>query len=426
MARRPSPEFRVNSTTAGDQSAPFILKLADGYAVFWQSLQTPAGYNDPRFAAGSGIYMQRYTDDGVAAGGEVKVNTVDFNDQVQPAGVALAGGGFVVVWASAREQGLTGYDYGIYLQRYDANGLPLGTELRVNDYYGLDQQQPAVAALANGGFVVTWTSDAQSGFGPGIYAKAFDAQGVAVTEDIRIDASTSSIRGLSAAAGLEGGGFLAVWDGNGEIHAARFDAAGNAVAATLQVNTTTDQLQSSPVVAALTGGATVVAWQSFGQDGSDFGIYLQRYDAAGAAVGGEVRVNTTTAGSQSNPSITSAADGGFVIAWESADRSGSGIYSQRYDANGVAVGGETRINTTAAGDQATPSITLASDGDLLAAWMSWQQDGSGWGIYAGELELAAPRVNGQGGGNPHSTHDFTAAAVPVELIGSVSYEGAGA
>ena len=40
-------EQLVNTTTLNDQSAPCIVKLADGYVVVWQSLQTPAGYDNP-------------------------------------------------------------------------------------------------------------------------------------------------------------------------------------------------------------------------------------------------------------------------------------------------------------------------------------------------------------------------------------------
>ena len=40
-----------------------------------------------------------------------------------------------------------------------------------------------------------------------------------------------------------------------------------------------------------------MTWTSYDQD-SDHGIYAQRYDASGNAVGSETRVNTTTADDQ--------------------------------------------------------------------------------------------------------------------------------
>ena len=81
----------------------------------------------------------------------------------------------------------------------------------------------------------------------------------------------------------------------------------------------------------------MVAWQSDPQDGSAYGIYAQRYNAAGAPQGSEFRVNTTTAGNQNHPSVAMDADGDFVVAWASypLDRSAFGIYAQRYNAAGV-------------------------------------------------------------------------------------------
>ena len=57
----------------------------------------------------------------------------------------------------------------------------------------------------------------------------------------------------------------------------------------------------------------------------------------GGAVGDEFRVNTYTSNSQYDPSITSLADGGFIVAWESSgqDGDGYGIYAQRFDASGA-------------------------------------------------------------------------------------------
>lgn len=74
-----------------------------------------------------------------------------------------------------------------------------------------------------------------------------------------------------------------------------------AVGPEFRVNTYTsnDQRQEGALggatTATLSNGGFVVTWQSFGQDGSGFGIYGQRYSAAGAAAGSEFRINTTTA-----------------------------------------------------------------------------------------------------------------------------------
>src|SRR5207244_81739 len=117
-------------------------------------------------------------------------------------------------------------------------------------------------------------------------------------------------------------------------------------------------------------------------DGSGYGIYARRYNSAGAIASAELPVNTTTTGSQMQPAAAGLANGTFVVVWQSADKSGSGIYGQGFAAGGAKLGGEFRVNTTTAKDQLLPSIAALSDGGFLVAWTSDAQDGSGLGIYA--------------------------------------------
>ena len=49
-----------------------------------------------------------------------------------------------------------------------------------------------------------------------------------------------------------------------------------------------------------------------------FILFQQRYGATGQPVGGENRVNTTTAGGQSNSSVTTLVDGGWLVTWSSS------------------------------------------------------------------------------------------------------------
>ena len=115
--------------------------------------------------------------------------------------------------------------------------------------------------------------------------------------------------------------------------------------------TSSDQIFSS--VTALNDGGFVVTWSSDGQDGSGYGIYGQRYAADGTPVGSEFRANTYTTSDQIYSSVTALNDGGFVVTWSSfgQDGSGWGIYGQRYAADGTPVGGEFRANTYTSSDQ---------------------------------------------------------------------------
>jgi hypothetical protein len=79
-------------------------------------------------------------------------------------------GDFAVAWRSTVQEPS---GYGIYAQRYDSAGTPLGNELHVNTYTTSDQFDPYVAMDADGDFIISWTSTGQDGSSNGVYAQRF-------------------------------------------------------------------------------------------------------------------------------------------------------------------------------------------------------------------------------------------------------------
>ena len=65
-----------------------------------------------------------------------------------------------------------------------------------------------------------------------------------------------------------------------------------------RVNSYTTETQYRPAVASHLDGSFVVVWNSRDQDGSDWGVFAQRYDADGDPLGGEFQVNSYTTGIQ--------------------------------------------------------------------------------------------------------------------------------
>jgi len=150
------------------------------------------------------------------------------------------------------------------------------------------------------------------------------------------------------------------------------------------VNIQTANSQNTPAIAMDDDGDFVITWESDDQDGDGTGIYAQRYDATGLALGREFLVNTYTTGDQESPSIAMDSDGDFVVAWQSEDQDGdgNGVYAQRFSALGVAEGEEFLVNTYITGDQESPSVAIDGAGDFVVAWQSEDQDGDGDGVYA--------------------------------------------
>ncbi|MEH2060844.1 MAG: cadherin-like domain-containing protein [Nostoc sp.] len=319
-------EFKVNSTTIGDQKNPTIAMDTGGdFVISWQSnLQDGDKY---------GIYAQRYNSAGVAQGSEFKVNTTTTSNQKNPTIAMDTGGDFVISWQSNLQDGS---GYGIYAQRYNSAGVAQGGEFKVNTTTSNDQSNSTVAMDASGDFVISWTSYGQDGsYDDGIYAQRYNSSGVA-----------------------QGGEF--------------------------KVNTTTSSNQNNSTVAMDASGNFVISWQSLGQDNSDYGIYAQRYNSAGVAQGVEFKVNSTTIASQNNPIVSMDANGDFVISWTSYGQDGDndGIYAQRYNSSGVAQGKEFQVNTYFTSTQNNPTVAIAKDGDFVISWTSSGQDGDKNGIYA--------------------------------------------
>jgi len=265
------------------------------------------------------------------------------------------------------------------------------------------QYAPSATALADGSFVITWVSDGQDGSGYVIYAQRYDASGNTAGDEFQVSYHEIYIRDFNplrtSITALEDGGFVISWNGyyygdSSGIFAQRYDASGNRVGDEFLVNTYTASEQSYPSTATLADGSFVITWVSDGQDGDGIGVYAQRYDASGNTQGTEFQVNTYTISIQEDQSITALADGGFIITWHSygQDGSGSGIYAQRYDANGNTQGSEFQVNTYTYANQFAPSTTALADGGFIITWQSNVQDGSGYGIYAQRYDSSGNTV----------------------------------
>jgi hypothetical protein len=388
-----SVTFKDGTTALG------TINLASGKAIFKTSTlgigvhAVTAAYGGDATTATSTSNANVTVDPKV--GTEFRVNTVTANSQQLPA-VAKLGSGFVTVWASKLQDGS---DFGIYGQRYNAAGVKLNGEFRVNTITAGIQTAPAVASLTNG-FVVVWESNGQDGSLYGIYGQRYNASGAKLGVEFRVNTTTINDQNQASVTGLPSGGFVVTWTSNGQdrsglgIIGQRYNAAGVKAGTEFLINTTVARAQSQSSVTAL-GAGFVVAWQSDIQDGSGFGIYAQRFTTAGAKAGGEFRVNAATANAQSLPSVAGLSDGGFIVAWQSAaqDGSGLGVYARRYTAAGGQSGQPFLVNTRTAGDQSQPSVAAFADGGFIIAWTSAGQDGSGMGVYAQVYGANSLRAN---------------------------------
>ncbi|HVZ50565.1 MAG TPA: Ig-like domain repeat protein [Pseudolabrys sp.] len=303
---------------------------------------------------------------------DFRVNSYTPSAQQMSSVAHLASGGFIVVWQS---YGQDGSGYGIYGQMFDANGKRKGAEMRINTTAVGDQTTPAVVGLKDGSFIVVWSSNSRTTQVPGILAQRFNANGKRLGGELQFSSYTdmepTRDQTLPATA-LTDGGFVVVWVSHGQdgsglgVYGQRFRANGQHVGSEFRINTTTRSDQTTPAIAGLSDGGFVVSWASKGQDGSGYGIYAQRYGAGGVKVGGEMRVNTTTAGNQIKPAITAFDAGGYLVTWTASRE--NAVYARRYGANGKPVASQFRVARSST-VQLDPSVASFADGSFLVSWV---------------------------------------------------------
>ena len=266
---------------------------------------------------------------------EFVVNTTLDSVQRDPQIARDLAGNSVIVWKSLAQAGpASGGD--IVLQFLGASDEKIGSETLVNTTTAGEQDKPAIAMNGAGSLVVVWASHA----------------GFSQIYDIKAQRYTNQ-----TASGSE---FL--------------------------VNTTVQHTQTNPAVAMNDQGAFVIVWDSWFQDGSDKGVYAQRYDPAGTPQGGEFRINTTTAYSQGKPAVRYMPDGRFIVTWESWKQdvvtpSGYGLIGRIFNSDGSPSTGEFQINTYTNDYQWFGDIEVFDDNTFIVAWCSWEQDGDDGGIY---------------------------------------------
>ncbi|MGF1499066.1 MAG: right-handed parallel beta-helix repeat-containing protein, partial [Elainellaceae cyanobacterium] len=352
-----------------------------------------------------------------------QLNTRTLYSQPTPAIAALSDGGFIAVWQTAYQDGM---DYGVFGQRYDASGNPVGEEFQINESFRDDQDAPSVIALANGGFVVTWQSRDFGGTEYDIFIQQYDATGAKVGSETVVNTNLANWQTDPTITALADGGFVVAWqsrqqdqaeeEGRGYgIFAQRFNASGNKVSGEFQVNTAIDRNQSQPAVATLDDGFVAV-WQSLSQDGDEYGIFGQRFAADGTLVGSEFQVNTTTAGSQNYPAIATLSDNSIVVAWNSYGQDGSayGIVAQRLAADGTPLGGEWVVNSATTANQRQPDITALTDGGFVITWRSQA-------TFGGDYQVLGQRYDAAG--NPVGTDFQINGVTPTQDQGKAAIAG---
>ncbi|WP_144445753.1 calcium-binding protein [Inquilinus limosus] len=308
----------VNQPTDDDwYFAPEIASRADGgYTVIWSREGSVDG--EPAFD-GDNSFARSFSAAGSPIGATFQLNERTFGDQHNVRAVQLSNGNVVTVWESEYgSQSPYGVPSDLRARILGVDGRPVTAEFGLssevngpNDGFALANTDISVAALTGGRFVATWVETVLEGQPDGdtafrLYGRIFSADGHPEAPAFQINTFDGEIPDHSSVVGLQGGGFVVVWDQWGP-----------------------DELPLPD--------------RHFKE------VFGQYFFEDGRKVGGNVLVNQSFVGNQEWPSVTALANGGFFVAYESED----------LDGDDDAIGGRVFSGVTAA------TLTGTAAADLL-------------------------------------------------------------
>ena len=352
--------FLNNTFTAGAQNSVAIGAVHDG-----------TGYLSVWDHQGTALEGRIVGSNGSPAGGEFLVNSTTAGAQTDSSVAGLTGGSMVVTFTDYSVDAGGDVRARLFTSAGAAVDLDFGVVTATNDDSDSD-----VAALADGGFVVTWTRD----FGMGdrdIRAAVYNNDGSVRTALLPVDAATDSASHAQVI-GLQNGNFVVVWEkeaaagGPTSVWFRIFDSSGAPVTSAAVMDAVGSINEDAQIVALRDGGFAVAHTDNGWSAGADTDITLRIYDADGTVRTADwIRVNTTTAADQERPTLTTLSNGYIVVGFQHGDL----LYYQAYTPLGEAVGG----NAAMGGSVVEAEIAGLSGGLIAASISSFAPDTGGDG-----------------------------------------------
>ncbi len=270
-------------------------------------------------------------------------------------------------------------DLDVFVRRYDPNGAS-GPTRQVNLRTDGIQTPQRLVALAGGGYLVVWVTETLSSPAgaaarapaaapePGeIAARLLDAGGIPTGPEILVN-TPATFGWPEGAAALASGGFVATWHGSAGLFARRFDAQGEPLEPPILVRPRViDVALLGGAVAPLPGGGFVVAFMELGG-----GVFARRYDGAGAPLGPALLLTSLPAAWE--PFVAADGAGGFVAVWTHIDRPPVGtsyeqwVVARRAGPDGEPLGDVFLVDRPAQGNAIAVDVEMEASGRFLVAW----------------------------------------------------------
>jgi len=306
---------------------------------------------------------------------EAQANTFTVNRQERTAVAADGDGNILVVWASRRQESGT---YGVFAQRFDPLGRPLGTEIHVNQFLPSSQREPAVTFDSDGTAWVTWQSLGQDGSRSGIYMRRFGTvEGTfgPIGDESLVNTTTDGEQITPGIAANDAGQVLIAWSSNDQhgqlrIVARIFNGDGSAATGELDLcDARTTGWDRLPVVAAMPEGRFLVAWAHTSLDKRPESIRARFVDSENKTLKPFIISDPLDDREQIEPAIAATADGTAVIAWlRSRVSDGYDVVARRMLPDGSAAGDIILVSDRNDGWKSGASVAAAADGRFIVAY----------------------------------------------------------
>jgi hypothetical protein len=363
FAQQLGPEFRVNTSTTGDQVNPDVsINPATGsFVVHWCETY---------------LFFQRYNPAGTAIDAPVNAGG---RCQNGGAVAALPPGGFVLLGAEPFSPYAN-----VVAGRFSESGALLAP-FAANTYTTQTKRDVRVASDANGNFVVVWLTFGEDGYGWGVFGRRYLYTGepVALQPEFQVNVTTTGHQYFPSVARSSAGDYIVVWQSgqcgyfscDAMIIGRRYDGTGAPQGGEFRVDTGS-RTDKSPSVASDQAGNFVVAWTSYSYylgAYRPFDIRARRYSANGSPLGAIFTVDTSTSYIGAQAPHVARSESRFVIVWNQQD----GLQARQYDANGPPISDPFLVS--GAGGHA--SVAASPDGAFVVAYPKFAA-GPGYDIFA--------------------------------------------
>ena len=206
----------------------------------------------------------------------------------QAPSLARMPGGFLAVWHA---DGLDGSLLGVFAQRLDSTGQPVGLRTQVNTTTEEDQRDPALDSGPLGNTLVAWMSYGQDGDLGGIVGRLLDSTGKPISAEFQINATTAGHQERPQVAALPGGAFVVAWQtralgsSSGALSFRVFSNAGRSLTDEIRIPVSSGAFVRLVDLAATPAGGVRIRWGLDSPQGSFLGLFSQSFSPAGLPAG---------------------------------------------------------------------------------------------------------------------------------------------